>query len=92
MFKYAVSFDRPILPITFSFRPRKGLWKLLGKSPLVDLNIGDPIFRDRTLPQPAAARKMQEEAYHIMQAMNGIHPGDPTYNTDLNPENYCKTM
>ena len=28
VFKYAVSYDRPILPITLSFRPRKGLWKL----------------------------------------------------------------
>lgn len=90
--KYAVSFDRPILPITFSFRPRRGVWKLLGKSPLVDLHIGDPIFCDRDLPQPAAARKLQEKAYHIMQGMNGIHPGDPTYNIDQDITNYQKTM
>jgi len=82
----------PILPITFSFRPRSGLWKLLGKSPLVDLNIGDPIFHDKSLSKPEAARKMQQEAYHIMQAMNGIHPGDPTYNTDQNIAAYRKTM
>jgi 1-acyl-sn-glycerol-3-phosphate acyltransferase len=92
VFKYAVEFDRPILPITFSFRPRTGLWKLIGKSPLVDLNIGDPIFHDRDLTKLAAVKKMQSDAYHIMQGMNGIHPGDPTYNTDLNPENYKKTM
>ena len=92
VFKYAVTFDRPILPITFSFRPRTGLWKLLGKSPLVDLNIGDPIFHDKTLSNPEATKKMQQDAYHIMQEMNGIHPGDPTYNTDLTLENYQKTM
>lgn len=92
VFKYAVSFDRPILPITFSFRPRKGVWKLLGKSPLVDLNIGDPIFHDRNLLQPAAARRMQEEAYHMMQGMNGIHPGDPTYNANQDVTSYQKTM
>lgn len=92
VFKYAVSFDRPVLPITFSFRPRTGLWKLLGKSPLADLNIGDPIFHDKSLPRMEAARKLQQDAYRIMQAMNGIHPGDPTYNGDLNPENYKKTM
>ena len=92
VFKYAVTFDRPILPITFSFRPRKGLWKLLGKSPLVDLNIGDPIFHDKNLPKLEAIKKMQQDAYHIMQGMNGVHPGDPTYRTDLNPENYQNTM
>ena len=92
VFKYAVSFDRPMLPVTFSFRPRTGLWKLLGKSPLVDLNIGDPIFYDKELPKNDAVKKLQQDAYHIMQAMNGIHPGDPTYNTDQTPENYQKTM
>ena len=92
VFKYAVEADRPILPITFSFRPRKGLWKLLGKSPLADLNIGDPIFHDKTLPKLEAVKKMQADAYRIMQEMNGIYPGDPTYNEDLNPENYQKTM
>ena len=92
VFKYAVTFDRPILPITFSFRPRTGLWKLIGKSPLVDLNIGDPIFHDKELPKLAAVKKMQQDAYHIMQGMNGIHPGDPTYSTDLTLDNYQKTM
>lgn len=92
VFKYAVTFDRPILPITLSFRPRKGLWKLIGKSPLVDLNIGDPIFYDKQLPKLEAVKKMQQDAYHIMQQMNDIHPGDPAYSTDLNPETYQKTM
>ena len=92
VFKYAVEFDRPILPFTFSFRPRKGLWKLIGRSPLVDLNVGDPIYRDKSLPKLEAIKKMQQDAYSIMQAMNGIYPGDPTYNTDLDITNYRKTM
>ncbi|MBE6955594.1 MAG: 1-acyl-sn-glycerol-3-phosphate acyltransferase [Ruminococcaceae bacterium] len=92
VFKYAVTFDRPILPITLSFRPRTGLWKLIGKSPLVDLNIGDPIHHDKQLSVPEATKKMQRDAYHIMQAMNGIHPGDPTYSTNLNIDTYQKTM
>ena len=92
VFKYAVTYDRPILPITLSFRPRKGLWKLIGKTPLVDLNIGDPLFHDKALPKLEAVKKLQQEAYHTLQVMNGIHPGDPTYNTDLEPVNYQKTM
>lgn len=35
---------------------------------------------------------MQQETYHIMQELNGIHPGDPTYSTELNTEAYQKTM
>ena len=92
VFKYAVDYDRPVLPMTFSFRPRKGLWKLIGKNPLVDLHIGDPIYRDKTLPKLEAIKKMQQETYRIMQEMNGIHPGDPTYNENLDPEAYKKTM
>ena len=92
VFKYAVEFDRPILPITLSFRPRTGLWKLIGKRPLVDLNIGDPIFYDKDLPKLEAIKKMQQDAYHIMQGMNGIHPGDPAYRVDQNLETYQKTM
>lgn len=92
VFKYAVEYDRPVLPITFSFRPRTGLWKWLGKSPLVDLNIGDPIFHDKELPKLEATKKLQQDAYHIMQAMNSIHPGDLTYNEDQNILPYQKTM
>ncbi len=92
VFKYAVEFDRPVMPMAFSFRPRKGLWKLIGKTPLVDLHFGDPIFHDKSLPRQEAIKKLQADAYHILQEMVGIHPGDPTYNTDLNLENYQKTM
>ena len=92
VFKYAVEFDRAVLPITFSFRPRKGLWKLIGRSPLADLHIGDPISPDKDLPKLEAVRKLQQDTYHIMQTMAGVHPGDPTYNPDLDPANYRKTM
>ena len=92
VFKYAVEFDRPVLPIAFSFRPRKGLWKLLGKSPLVDLNIGDPIYRDPCLPKLEAVKKLHADAYHVMQGLAGIYPGHPAYRTEQNLETYQKTM
>ena len=92
VFKYAVRYDKPVIPITLSFRPRKGLYKLFGKTPLVDLHIGDPIFPDKTLSTAEAIDKLHKEAYHIMQVMNGIGPGDATYNVDQTIENYKKTM
>lgn len=92
IFKYAVRYNKPIIPITLSFRPRKGLWKLFGKKPCVDLHIGDPILPDTTLPVVEAIEKMHKDAYHIMQVMNGINPGDPTYNTNQNIDEYQKTI
>ena len=92
VFKYAVKYGKPIIPIAMSFRPRKGLTKLFTKKPQVDLHVGEPLFANPDLSPAEAAKDLQARAYHVMQVMNGIHPGDPTYNTDQNPENYQKTM
>ena len=92
IFKYAVRFNKPIIPITLSFRERKGLTRIFTKKPCVDLHIGEPLYADTTLPQQEAIDKLHAEAYHVMQVMNGINPGDPTYNTDQNIDNYKKTM
>ena len=92
VFKYAVRYDKPVIPMAISFRERKGIEKLFGKTPLATLNIGDPIFPDKTLPTAEAIDKMHAQAYHDMQGLVGVHPGDPTYNTDQNIDNYVKTM
>ena len=92
VFHYAVKLDKPVLPITMSFRPRKGLWKLIGKKPLVDLHIGEPLLPDKSLPRHEAEQALHTRAYHVMQEMNGIHEGDPNYNTDQDPRHYQKTM
>ena len=69
VFTYAVKYDKPIIPITLSFRPRKGIMKLFGKSPRVDLHVGEPIFPDKTLQVSDREKKMHKDAYHIMQVM-----------------------
>ena len=92
VFQYAVKFDRPVIPITMSFRKRRGITRLFTKNPAVDLHIGEPLFADKNLPPQQAAQKLHAEVYHVMQVMNGINPGDPTYNTDQNIDNYVKTM
>ncbi|MBQ3596361.1 MAG: 1-acyl-sn-glycerol-3-phosphate acyltransferase [Clostridia bacterium] len=92
VFKYAVRYDKPVIPIGISFRERKGIYKLWGKTPLVDVTVGEPLFPDKTLSIPEATDKLHREAYHVVQGLVGIHPGDPTYNTDQNIDNYKKTM
>ena len=92
VFKYAVKYGKPLIPISMSFRPRKGLRRIFCKGPSVDLHISEPIYADKSLSPREAADELRARAYRIMQEMNGIYPGDPTYNEDQSIENYCKTM
>lgn len=91
-FNYAAKYEKPLIPISMSFRPRRGINKLFGKGPCVDLHIAEPIYADKSLPPRKAAEELRARAYRIMQEMNGIMPGDPTYNEDQCIDNYCKTM
>ena len=81
-FKYSVKFNKPIIPMAISFRERKGIFKYTGKKPLPTLHIGEPILPDLSLPLDEAIDKMHKEAYHVMQGLVGIYPGDPRYNTN----------
>lgn len=94
VFKFSVIHDKPLIPLVFSFRKRRGIYRLFrGKNlPCVDLHVGTPIFPDREMDVTSAAEKMRNEAYHDMQIMAGIKPGDPNYNTNHNISEYKKTM
>lgn len=92
VFCYAVKHDKPIIPITLSFRPRKNITRLFTKKPCVDVNVGEPIYADKSLGSREAMEKLRAEVYHTMQVMNGINPGDATYNTDQEISHYKKTM
>lgn len=92
VFTYSAKYGKPLIPISMSFRPRKGFRKIFGKGPFVDLHIAEPIYADKALGTREGAEELRARAYRIMQEMNGIHPGDPTYNEDQNIDNYRKTM
>ncbi len=92
VFKYAYKYDKPIIPITMSFRPRKGIYKWFGKTPLVDLHIGEPLYINKDLPINEATEEIRTRAYKVMQEMNGITQDSPTYNVDQNIQTYKKTM
>ncbi len=92
VFTYAVRFDKPVLPITMSFRPRRGITRLFTKTPCVDLHIGEPLLPDKSISAREAAAELHTRAYHVMQVMNGIEPGAPTYNKDQSVLHYKKTM
>ena len=92
VFRFAVKHNKPVIPIALSFRERKGFWRLFSNKPFVNVNIGDPILPDTTLSAKEAVDKLHKDAYHEMQVLVGVNPGDPTYNTDQNIDNYIKTM
>ena len=92
VFQYAVKYQKPLIPISMSFRPRRGFRKIFGKGPFVDLHIAEPMYADPTLPPREAAFELRARAYHVMQVMNGINPDDPTYNVDQDINNYKSTM
>ena len=92
VFKLSVRYDRPIIPMAYSFKPRNWFQRLFGKAPLARLNIGEPLFPDKTLSTAEAVNKLHKEAYHTVQVLAGITPDMPNYNTDQNIDNYQKTM
>lgn len=92
VFRYAVNFNKPVIPIGISFRPRKGITKLFTKTPAVDLHIGEPMMPDTTLSRYDAEDKLHRDAYKKVQELCGINEGDPTYNEDQVISHYKKTM
>ena len=92
VFKYAYKYDRPIIPISMSFRPTRGIYKLFTKKPHVDLHIGEPLYADKSLPLNESAEELKNRTYLVMQEMNGITPSSPTFNTNQDIFTYKKTM
>lgn len=90
VFKYAVKYNKPIIPMAINFRERTGIFKFTGKRPLPTLHIGEPLLPDLNLPFNDAVDKLHKEAYHIMQTLIGIYPGDPRYNTNQNIDTWKK--
>ena len=92
VFKFAVKFDKPVIPMAITFRERKGIFRIFSKNPFATLRIGEPILPDHSLSRGEAIGKMHKEAYRVMQELIGVKPGDPTYNEDQNIDNYKKTI
>lgn len=92
VFKLSARYNKPIIPLAYSFKPRNRFQRLFGKAPLARLTIGEPLFPDNTLTTAEAASKLHREAYHVVQGLAGITPDMPNYNTDQNIDNYQKTM
>lgn len=74
-FKMAIRYERPVIPMVFSYRKPTGIYKLLKvKHPLITLTIGEPIIpafaKGKTKNEIAA--EIRKNAHDQMVTMAGI--------------------
>ena len=84
---FAYKADRPIIPMAYSYREVKGVRKhIFHQIAKLTLNIGEPIFADKSLPQDEAIKKMTIEVHEAVCALAGFKKGEniyqPLYNKD----------
>ena len=59
---------------------RKGLWKILGKKPLVTLEILEPIYPNNEFAKKVAIEDLMNRAHSAMKEVIDKHPYDnPKY-------------
>lgn len=72
-FRLAYEIGAPILPMGYSFRKRRGFFRLFGsKTPLLTLSIGEPLYADRSLSREEAVKKLLEETHLSVLHLCGI--------------------
>ncbi len=69
----------PVLPMAFSYREPKGLYKLLGRKALFTLSIGEPLFADESLSRMDAIEDLTKRVHGEVCRLAGIDPKDNIY-------------
>ncbi len=73
-FTMAYKYNRPIIPFVYTFRERKGLYRLFGKKdyPCVTLHVGEPIWFDKSAPRNEEIDRVSKLTHETMVRMAGI--------------------
>jgi 1-acyl-sn-glycerol-3-phosphate acyltransferase len=73
-FSMAYKYDRPVIPFVYTYRKRRGIYRLFGKknSPCVTLHVGEPIWFDKSANRKEELDRVCREAHEAMQRMAGI--------------------
>ena len=81
-FIFAEKYNLPIIPMAYSYRERKGIFKLFGKGPCITLNIGEPIFADPELKGNRAAtiEDLRKRTHEAVVKLAGIKKNPWVYN------------
>lgn len=76
---YALTCDKPILPMAFSYRENGFFRKLFKCGPSYTLNIGEPIFPDKSKPLAAARDELTIKCHRAVCELAGIDPDSNLY-------------
>lgn len=70
----AYKYGMPLLPCVITYRERTGIYRLFAKKeiPLLQVEIGEPIFPDKTQPRGQEVERLRTEARQRMERMAGI--------------------
>ena len=73
-FTMAYKYDMPLLPCVITYRERTGIFKLFGPKdlPLLQVEIGEPIFPDKSQPRAQEVNRLLTTAHKQMEQMAGI--------------------
>lgn len=69
----------PVLPLAFSYREPKGLYKLFGKKALFTLTIGEPMYANSELSRMEAIEDLTKRLHEEVCRLAGIDPKDNIY-------------
>lgn len=83
-FTMAYKYGVPVIPVNISYRERKGIFRLFGNSqtPLLTVNIGEPIFPNKENPRKVEVDRLLNETFSAICDLAGIeqNPWPSTWN------------
>lgn len=73
-FTMAYKYNKPIIPCAVTYRPRTGLWRLLGpkNEPLTQVVIGEPIYPDVSRPRGEETERLLQQTHATICRLAGI--------------------
>ena len=73
-FSMAYKYNMPLIPCAINFRPRTGIYRLFASkdTPLITVEIGEPVFPDTTKPRRDEVQRLLHEARERMLRLMGI--------------------
>lgn len=78
-FRIAYEAGVPVVPLGFSYREPKGIWKLFYKQAFLTLTIGEPMYFKEELPPREAVEEMTVRAHRTVCRLAGIEPKQNLY-------------
>jgi 1-acyl-sn-glycerol-3-phosphate acyltransferase len=73
MFTMAYKYNIPVIPMAFSYRESRGLYKIFKKNyPLITLRIGEPIMPDLSLSRREAVQLLRSQTHRKIVELAGI--------------------